>query len=84
MVGELLEFKEQLDNIVTGCFQRNDHFLYSMREAFEFFINQRQNKPAKLIAGWLILSLVDEELESLPHGVEEAIVPLEAASHDVV
>lgn len=49
MVSELLEFKEQLDHVVTTCFQRNDKFLYSMREAFEYFINQRQNKPAELI-----------------------------------
>ncbi|CAH3951967.1 cullin-4A [Pieris brassicae] len=72
MVGELLEFKEQLDNIVTGCFQRNDRFLYSMREAFEFFINQRQNKPAELIAKFVDLKLragnkeaTEEELERL-------------------
>lgn len=49
MVGELLEFKEQSDHVVSSCFQRNDKFLYSMREAFEYFINQRQNKPAELI-----------------------------------
>lgn len=49
MVAELLDFKEQLDNVVTSCFHRNDKFLYSMREAFEHFINQRQNKPAELI-----------------------------------
>ncbi|XP_050669616.1 cullin-4A isoform X1 [Leptidea sinapis] len=72
MVGELLEFKEQLDNIVTTCFQRNDMFLYSMREAFEFFINQRQNKPAELIAKFVDLKLragnkeaTEEELERL-------------------
>ncbi|CAK1540298.1 unnamed protein product [Leptosia nina] len=72
MVAELLEFKEQLDNIVTTCFHRNDRFLYSMREAFEFFINQRQNKPAELIAKFVDVKLragnkeaTEEELERL-------------------
>ncbi|XP_045496375.1 cullin-4A isoform X2 [Colias croceus] len=72
MVAELLDFKEQLDNIVNSCFQRNDKFLYSMREAFEFFINQRQNKPAELIAKFVDLKLragnkeaTEEELERL-------------------
>ncbi|KAJ2948016.1 hypothetical protein O0L34_g9811 [Tuta absoluta] len=72
MVSELLEFKEQLDNIVCTCFQRNDKFLYSMREAFEHFINQRQNKPAELIAKFVDLKLragnkeaTEEELERL-------------------
>ncbi|XP_026758850.2 cullin-4A [Galleria mellonella] len=72
MVAELLEFKEQLDHIVNTCFQRNDKFLYSMREAFEFFINQRQNKPAELIAKFVDVKLragnkeaTEEELERL-------------------
>ncbi|XP_061385671.1 cullin-4A [Danaus plexippus] len=72
MVAELLEFKEQLDNVVSTCFQRNDRFLYSMREAFEHFINQRQNKPAELIAKFVDLKLragnkeaTEEELERL-------------------
>lgn len=72
MVSELLEFKEQLDHVVSTCFQRNDKFLYSMREAFEYFINQRQNKPAELIAKFVDVKLragnkeaTEEELERL-------------------
>ncbi|CAB3241123.1 unnamed protein product [Arctia plantaginis] len=72
MVAELLDFKEQLDHVVTTCFQRNDKFLYSMREAFEYFINQRQNKPAELIAKFVDVKLragnkeaTEEELERL-------------------
>ncbi|XP_073957718.1 cullin 4 [Choristoneura fumiferana] len=72
MVAELLEFKEQLDHIVAVCFMRNDRFLYSMREAFEHFINQRQNKPAELIAKFVDVKLragnkeaTEEELERL-------------------
>ncbi|XP_063395536.1 cullin-4A [Cydia fagiglandana] len=72
MVAELLDFKEQLDHVVATCFQRNDKFLYSMREAFEYFINQRQNKPAELIAKFVDVKLragnkeaTEEELERL-------------------
>lgn len=72
MVAELLEFKEKLDEVVTVCFQKNDKFLYSLREAFEHFINQRQNKPAELIAKFVDVKLragnkeaTEEELERL-------------------
>jgi cullin 4 len=49
MVQDLLDFKDKMDYIVINCFERNDKFSNSLREAFEFFINQRTNKPAELI-----------------------------------
>lgn len=49
MVEELLEFKDTMDNIVVKCFNRNEKFSNSLKEAFEHFINQRTNKPAELI-----------------------------------
>lgn len=49
MVQELLDFKDKMDNIVTICFQKNEKFGNSLKEAFEHFINQRTNKPAELI-----------------------------------
>lgn len=49
MVQELLDFKDKMDNIVCVCFKKNDKFSNSLREAFEYFINQRANKPAELI-----------------------------------
>lgn len=49
MVQDLLDFKDKMDNIVHTCFDHNDKFLNSLREAFEFFVNQRSNKPAELI-----------------------------------
>jgi cullin-4 len=49
MVQELLDYKDRLDRVVTECFQHNDKFVQSVRDAFEFFINQRVNKPAELI-----------------------------------
>lgn len=49
MVQELLDFKDTMDNVVTNCFNRNEKFGNSLKEAFEYFINQRANKPAELI-----------------------------------
>lgn len=49
MVQDLLDFKDKLDNIVHSCFDHNDKFINSLREAFEYFVNQRSNKPAELI-----------------------------------
>lgn len=49
MVQDLLDFKDKMDHIVHNCFEHNDKFMNSLREAFEYFINQRSNKPAELI-----------------------------------
>lgn len=49
MVQDLLDFKDKTDVIVRTCFDHNEKFINSLREAFEFFINQRANKPAELI-----------------------------------
>lgn len=55
MVQELLDFKDKMDKIVTNCFLKRDRFNLSLKEAFEFFVNQRVNKPAEMI-GRSILS----------------------------
>ncbi|XP_065367431.1 cullin-4A [Calliphora vicina] len=72
MVQDLLDFKDKLDIIVRTCFERNDKFTNSLREAFEFFINQRTNKPAELIAKYVDMKLragnkeaTEEELEQI-------------------
>ncbi|KFM72708.1 Cullin-4B, partial [Stegodyphus mimosarum] len=72
MVQELLEFKDRMDLIVNVCFQKNPKFLNTLKEAFEYFVNQRPNKPAELIAKFLDLKLragnkeaTEEELELL-------------------
>jgi hypothetical protein len=43
------DFKDKLDNIIVVCFAQNPKFVNTMKESFENFINQRQNKPAELI-----------------------------------
>ncbi len=72
MVQELLDFKEKLDLVMVECFSSNDQFIVSMKEAFESFINIRQNKPAELIAKFVDSKLragnkeaSEEELEKL-------------------
>uniref|UniRef100_T1IZT0 Cullin family profile domain-containing protein n=1 Tax=Strigamia maritima TaxID=126957 RepID=T1IZT0_STRMM len=72
LVQELLDFKDQMDNVVLCCFQRNEKFINALKEAFEHFINQRLNKPAELIAKFVDSKLragnkeaTEEELERL-------------------
>lgn len=72
MVQELLDFKDQMDVVVRECFQRNEKFIISLKEAFEHFINLRANKPAELIAKFVDSKLragnkqaTEEELEKL-------------------
>lgn len=72
MVQDLLDFKDKMDNIVCVCFKKNDKFTNSLREAFEYFVNQRANKPAELIAKFVDSKLragnkeaTEEELERL-------------------
>ncbi len=43
------DFKDKVDTIIEMCFSSNDKFVNAMKDAFEYFINQRQNKPAELI-----------------------------------
>jgi len=50
MVQDLLDFKARLDKILKEAFSKNEAFANSLKEAFEHFINQRQNKPAECIA----------------------------------
>jgi len=72
MVQQLLDFKDKTDQIIQVCFAKNEKFVNVMKEAFEYFINQRQNKPAELIAKYLDTKLragnkeaTEEEFERL-------------------
>lgn len=49
MVQDLLDFKEKLDHVNHDCFHHHEKFVQAVRDAFEYFINQRSNKPAELI-----------------------------------
>eukprot|EP00798_Chlamydomonas_sp_ICE-L_P023806 gene23806-9369_t len=50
MVTSLLDFKARLDEVLEKSMQKSESFANALKEAFEKFINQRQNKPAELIA----------------------------------
>ena len=72
MVQELLDFKDRMDIVVNKCFQKNEKFINSLKEAFESFTNIRPNKPAELIAKFVDSKLragnkkiTEEELERL-------------------
>ncbi|GMH32280.1 hypothetical protein BSKO_00114 [Bryopsis sp. KO-2023] len=71
MVEKLLEFKSRLDDILATAFHSNKNFIQALKEAFEKFINQRQNKPAELTAKFIDAKLragnkgqTEEELEA--------------------
>ncbi|KAK2719883.1 cullin-4B-like [Artemia franciscana] len=72
MVQELLDFKDTMDNVVNNCFWKNEKFVNSVKDSFETFVNQRQNKPAEMIAKFVDTKLrtgnkeaTEEELEKL-------------------
>ena len=44
MVPALLAMKAAMDTILAESFAKNDSFVMALKEAFEHFINQRQNK----------------------------------------
>eukprot|EP01137_Pigoraptor_chileana_P033540 Opistho-2@24554 len=72
LVQDLLDFKARLDALMDDAFEKNEKFGHAMKEAFESFINMRQNKPAELIAKYIDEKLkagnkeaTEEELEHL-------------------
>uniref|UniRef100_A0A158Q724 Cullin-4 n=1 Tax=Elaeophora elaphi TaxID=1147741 RepID=A0A158Q724_9BILA len=78
LVADLLTMKRQLDNVVDSCFQRNEKFIQAEKDAFDYFINTRPNKPAELVAKFMDSKLrsgnkeaTEEEMENL---MDEVIV----------
>lgn len=49
LVQQLLDLKEYVDSVASECFGRQDRFLSAIKESFESFINERQNKPAEML-----------------------------------
>lgn len=50
MVNSLLKFKKSSDSILLKAFEKHEDFAYALKDAFEYFINVRQNSPAELLA----------------------------------
>jgi cullin-4 len=66
MVQEMLDFKARLDVAIEQSFSKNETFAYTLKEAFEHFVNIRANKPAELIA-----KFIDTKLKSGNKGTTE-------------
>ena len=66
LVQELLAFKERLDRVLSVAFDGNELFGHALKEAFETFINGRQNRAAELIAHF-----IDSKLRSGNKGTSE-------------
>lgn len=72
MIQSLLDFRDEMHNLVKHCFGNNASFLRVLQDAHEEFINQRANKPAELLAKYLDSILrsgnkaqTDDELDKL-------------------
>lgn len=69
MIQDLLEFKDKVDLIVACSFKNNEKFCEAVRSSFKYFINQRHNKPAELLAKFVDFKLrsknVDENIEKV-------------------
>mmetsp|Transcript_20842 Transcript_20842/g.46666 ORF Transcript_20842/g.46666 Transcript_20842/m.46666 type:complete len:729 (-) Transcript_20842:640-2826(-) len=66
LVQDLLQFKEKLDRVLSVAFHASEPFSHSLKEAFECFINVRQNRPAELVARF-----IDSKLRSGNKGTSE-------------
>lgn len=49
LVQELMDFKADLDQIIRDCFHNNEKYIQAEKDAFDYFINTRPNRPAELI-----------------------------------
>jgi len=72
LVQDLLDYKAKLDEVLLTAFQGTEEFSHSLKEAFEHFINSRQNKPAELVARYIdgklrsgVAGVTDDELEEV-------------------
>eukprot|EP00656_Telonema_subtile_P012952 TRINITY_DN16557_c0_g2_i1.p1 TRINITY_DN16557_c0_g2~~TRINITY_DN16557_c0_g2_i1.p1 ORF type:complete len:536 (+),score=106.85 TRINITY_DN16557_c0_g2_i1:153-1760(+) len=66
MVQKVLDFKDELDTIVSEGFGHATSLSESQKQAFEHFLNSRDNRPAELIA-----KFVDARLRSGGEGMTE-------------
>ncbi|KAI1716326.1 cullin family domain-containing protein [Ditylenchus destructor] len=70
LVQDLMDMKAGLDTIIQKCFKANDKLIQAEKDAFDYFINTRPNRPAELIAKFMDSKLrtgnkecSDEELD---------------------
>lgn len=63
MVESLIAYKRKVDAITQGPFRGDADFQHAVKEGFEWFINQRENKPAEMIGAsrWPHASTISAE-----------------------
>jgi len=49
MVLNLIAFRKTALSFVDTCFAKEDNFRDAINDAFKFFINKRENKPAEMM-----------------------------------
>ncbi|GAA6062544.1 hypothetical protein JCM10212_004310 [Sporobolomyces blumeae] len=57
MVVNLIGFRKTALRLVETCFANEEKFKETISDAFKFFINKRENKPAEMMAKFLDLKL---------------------------
>ncbi|CAH1170430.1 unnamed protein product [Phaedon cochleariae] len=62
MIQEILDFKDQLEQIVKISFRGNESFKAIIRNCFIKFINSKQNQPALLLAKYVDINLRSKDL----------------------
>jgi len=53
MVDRLIALRAKAMSLVATCFANNSDFIHTVSQAFEVFINKRENKPAEQMAKYL-------------------------------
>jgi cullin-4 len=52
MVNVLIAYRQKVVAIVKECFGLDQSFQQAQSQAFEFFINKRENKPAEMMGAF--------------------------------
>lgn len=53
MVDRLIALRAKAVSLVASCFNNDASFIHTVSQAFEVFINKRENKPAEQMAKYL-------------------------------
>lgn len=59
LIADLLDMRGRLDQLLERSFANDEAYVHAVRDAFEAFIDSRQNRPAELLAKY-----VDSKLRS--------------------
>ncbi|GAA6006265.1 cullin family protein [Rhodotorula paludigena] len=74
MVDNLIAFRHNALALVQACFKGDGEFASAINQAFEFFINKRENKPAEMMAKYLDAKLRSGGSRGLDDAALEAVL----------